>query len=50
MNYCLFCGWESCLSSFPSMINFASNGDLKVSRSDEKDKKLYKDKDIKYIF
>ena len=32
------------------MINFASNGDLKVSRGDEKDKKLYKDKDIKYIF
>ena len=32
------------------MISSASNGDLKESRSDEKDKKLYKDKDIKYIF
>lgn len=32
------------------MISSDSNGDLKVSRSDEKDKKLYKDKDIKYIF
>jgi hypothetical protein len=32
------------------MISSASNCDLKASRSDEKDKKLYKDKDIKYIF
>ena len=32
------------------MTSYASNGDLKASRSDEKDKKLYKDKDIKYIF
>ena len=33
------------------MISSASNGDLKASRSDEKDKRLYKykQKDIKYI-
>ena len=32
------------------MTSSASNGDLKANRSDEKNKKLYKDKDIKYIF
>ncbi len=26
--------WESCLSSFPSMTSYASNGDLKASRSE----------------